>query len=260
MKFFWTKTGDSLDVEVIHPELAEHWFNNLPSKTFNSKNDRFPYASVERLRDGIETINNTFKHKLNIDIFDYKEFKLDQRFLNKVHRDWAQVQQDNLNITRLLNMMGGDLLIKFYDINDAFHDIENSCSIQYIDESCDIQFKNQMPGLGNHERFLTHGRNQLELEYWSVGRSDYDAWQTADDIAFIENYQLLPFSMDVELIKPYDRPFPQGYVKWMEDQGKSPVGSHLPLGNFKNYKESVADLYDIFFRNNKIEQKVGLSL
>ena len=260
MKFFWTKTGDSLDVEVSNTELAEHWFNHLPSKTFIPKNDRFPYASVERIRDGIETINNTLKQKLDIDVFDYKEFKLDQRFLNKVHRDWAQVQQDNPNLTRLLYMMDSDLLRKFYDINDQFHDIEDECTIQYVDESSDKQFKHQMPGLGDHERFLTHGRNQLALEYWSIGRSDYDAWHQADDIAFVDNFQMLPFSMDVTLIKPFDRPYPQEYVKWMEHQGKRPVGSHLPLGNFKDYKDGVADLYDIFFRNNQIEQKVGLSL
>ena len=33
--------------------------------------------------------------------------------------------------------------------------------------------------------------------------------------------------------------------------GKKPIGSYLPIGNFTGYKDSVGDLYNIFFRNSK---------
>lgn len=260
MKLIWTKTGDQLDIDVSHPELAEHWFEQLPSHSFKIKNDRFPYDAIQRLRTVLIEINELLISKFRIRIFDYGEFKLDQNFLNKVHRDWATVQQQNPNLTKVLDSMGDKHLEKFYDINDVFHDIETGCKIEYVEQSSDTLFKYQMPGIKNPERFLVHGRSQLELQYWSIGRDDYDAWSHGDDVAFIDNFTQLPFAFEVYLNKPFVAPFPETYVKWMQDRNRTPVGSHMQLGNFKGYTDSVADLYEIFIKNNKVDQKIKITL
>ena len=54
----------------------------------------------------------------------------------------------------------------------------------------------------------------------------------------------------------YPTEYPMEYVDWMNKQGKKPIGSYLPIGNFKGYKDSVGDVYSIFFRNSK--QKIIL--
>ena len=249
-----------MDIEVAHPELAEHWLAHLPSTNFNIGHDSIPYHAIDRLRSSIKDINQLLVSKFGIKIFDYGEVKLDQHFLNQVHRDWALVQEKNSNISRVIKMLDSGLLEKFYDINDAFHEIEDCSEVQYVEESSETQFKFQMPGIANPERFLVHGRSQIELQYWSIGRSDYDAWGQGDKIALIDNFTLLPFTFDVFLIKPFSRLPPPQYVEWMQERGKKPVGSHMPLGNFKHYLDSVGDLYEIFVRNNKVDQKVRLSL
>lgn len=260
MKLIWEKTGDSLDIDVMHPELIEHWIQHLPSANFKIKQDNIPYHAVDRLRTSIENINHLLKSKFDIRIFDYDQFKVDQRFLNKVHRDWASVQENNANISKVIDLFKGDHLREFYDINDAFHIIESSSKIKYVELGSDTNFKHQIPGIQNPERFLFNGQCQLELEYWSIGRTDYEAWLMSDDAALIDNNSQLPFTFDVFLCRPYEAPFPPEYVRWMRDRGKEPSGPTLPIGNFKNYLDSVGDLYELFIRNNKVDQTITLSL
>ena len=76
----------------------------------------------------------------------------------------------------------------------------------------------------------------------------------------ITNFDRLPYTFDVKLKKPYTSSYPEDYVQWMHQQGKKPIGSYLPIGNFKGYTESVGDLYQIFVKNNKIDQTVELVL
>ena len=45
----------------------------------------------------------------------------------------------------------------------------------------------------------------------------------------------------------------------MRDRGKAPVGSIMPIGNFVGYLDSVGDLYDVFIRNNTVDQRVTLT-
>jgi len=160
----------------------------------------------------------------------------------------------------VIDLFKGDHLQAFYDINDAFHIIEQGSKIRYVEQNSDTNFKHQIPGIKNPERFLFHGQCQLELQYWSIGRTDYEAWLKSDHVALIDNNTQLPFTFDVLLYKPYSAPFPPAYVKWMRDKGKEPVGPTLPIGNFKDYIDSVGDLYDVFIRNNKVDQTVTLSL
>ena len=260
MKLIWTQTGDSLDIDVMHPELIEHWVEHRPSPHFKIKQDKIPYHAVDRLQTSIKNINQLLKSKFDIRVFDYGEFKVDQHFLNQVHRDWAAVQEKNSNISKVIDLFKGDHLQAFYDINDAFHIIEQGSKIRYVEQNSDTNFKHQIPGIKNPERFLFHGQCQLELQYWSIGRTDYEAWLKSDHVALIDNNTQLPFTFDVLLYKPYSAPFPPAYVKWMRDKGKEPLGPTLPIGNFKDYIDSVGDLYDVFIRNNKVDQTVTLSL
>ena len=78
--------------------------------------------------------------------------------------------------------------------------------------------------------------------------------------SLITNFDRLPYTLDVKLKKPYTSTYPEDYVHWMHEQGKQPIGSYLPIGNFKGYTESVGDLYEIFVKNNKIDQTVELIL
>jgi hypothetical protein len=260
MKLIWDQTGDSLDIDVMHPELIEHWVQHLPSPHFKIKQDSIPYHAIDRLRTSIKNINQLLKSKFHISIFDYNEFKIDQDFLNQVHRDWATVQEKNANISGVLNLFKGDHLQEFYDINDTFHVIESNSKIKYVEAGSHTKFRHQIPGIKNPERFLFHGQCQLELEYWSIGRTDYEAWLMSDDVALIDNNSKLAFTFDVSLCKPYTAPFPTEYVKWMRDRGKEPLGPTLPIGNFKDYMDSVGDLYEVFIRNNKVDQTVTLEL
>jgi len=260
MKFIWTKTGDSLDVSTTNPELVEHWLGKLPSNRFTIKQDHFPYDSIDRLKESLPEVNAELKKRFNMDIFDYGEFKLEQGFLNRVHRDWATVQMEHLNLPNILHKMGGDLLSKFYDINDCFHHIEHRSHVKYEECHSGGDFKNLIPGLPNPERFLQHGTSHLRLEYWGLGRSDWESWLNHDDIAHIDNFTALPYTFDVMLRKPYTAPYPADYIKWMEQKGKTPSGSYLPIGNFSGYEDSVGDLYEIFVKNNKVEQSVELTL
>ena len=260
MKFVWTKTGDSLDVSTTNPELLEHWLGKLPSNKFTVKEDNFPYDSINRLQESLPVINEELKKRFNIDIFDYGKFELEQGFLNRVHRDWATVQMENKNLNSILHKMGGDLLPMFYDINDCFHKIEGGCHIRYEEIDSNGLFKNIIPGLPEPEKFLHHGMSHLRLEYWGLGRSDWEAWHTQDEVAHIDNFSSLPYTFDVMLRKPHTAPYPENYIKWMEQRGKSPSGSYLPIGNFKGYEDCVGDLYEIFEKNNKVAQSVELTL
>ena len=260
MKFIWTKTGDYLTVDISHPPLVEHWLNQLPSNRFIIKEDHIPYTSIDRLYDSISRINELFTSKLKIFVFDYKEITLDQNFLNCVHSDWATVHHNNPGLPNLLAKLGDEYLQLFYDINLAFHSLESHSKVKYVEQQSDTMFKHQVDSLDNICDYLHHGVSQLSLEYWSLGRDDYDAWIHGDTVAKITNFDKLPYTLDVKLKKPYTSTYPEDYVQWMHKQGKQPIGSYLPIGNFKGYTESVGNLYEIFVKNNKIEQTVELVL
>jgi len=260
MKFIWTKTGDYLTVDVTHLPLVEHWLEQLPSNKFKIKEDDFPYKSINRLQDSLAKVNELFKTKFNITTFDYDEVRLDQNFLNQVHRDWAQVHHDHPALPRLLDKMGNEWLDLFYDINLAFHKIESSCEIRYIEQSSETKFKHQLASLDNICDYLSHGISHLSLQYWSLGRDEYDAWLHSDEVAKITNFDRLPYTLDCLLKRPYNNEYPKDYIQWMKKQGKNPIGSYIPIGNFKDYKDSVGDLYEIFVKNNKVDQNIELIL
>ena len=256
MKLTWQTSGDSLDIEVTSEHLVHHWIDALPSNKFIPKEDNLPYKAVDRLHESIDKINKLFIEKFDIHTFDYEEILLDQSFLNKVHRDWADVQIQHSSLVLLLEKMGEEWLQLFYDINLSFHDIEHECHIKYVQEDSNTLFTHQIEGLTNMEDYLRHGKSQIYLEYWSLGRDDYNAWQHGDTDALISNFGKLPFAFDITLQRPYTSEYPREYVDWMNKQGKKPIGSYLPIGNFKGYRNSVGDLYSIFFRNSK--QKIIL--
>lgn len=260
MKFIWTNTGDFLEVEVTHLPLVEHWIEQLPSNKFVIKQDGIPYKSIDRLYKCIAEINHLFCTKLKIEIFDYEQVKLDQNFLNQLHKDWAMVHAENPGLPKFLEKLGQDWLGMFYDINLAFHELESNSNIRYIEENSKTFFKHQLDSLPNICDYLEHGRSQLSLQYWSLGRDEYDAWLHNDTVAKITNFDKLPYTLDVKLKKPYTSTYPKEYIQWMQKKGKEPIGSYLPIGNFKGYTESVGNLYEIFVKNNKIDQTIELIL
>ena len=83
-----------------------HWIDALPSNKFITKEDNLPYKAVDRLHESIDKINKLFIEKFKIHTFDYEEILLDQSFLNKVHRDWADVQIQHSGLVLLLEKMG----------------------------------------------------------------------------------------------------------------------------------------------------------
>lgn len=257
MKFTWSKSGDSLEVVCKHNSLVQYWIEQLPSNKFIVKEDKFPYKSFDRLQESINKVNMFLKSKLTIDCFDYDEIVWNKTFLNQVHRDWADIQIKFKNLPIMLEQVG--LLSEFYDINLAFHKIETSCKIKYVEQSSNTEFKHQIPGPPNVEQYLEHGRSQLSLEYWGLGRDNYNAWQMCDEVAYIDNFSMLPFTLDVNILKPYNSEYPIEYIQHMNDLSLSPVGSYMPIGSFKNY-ENIGGLYDIFLRNNKIDQTVILEI
>jgi len=260
MKFVWTKSGDYLDVDVESISLVEHWLDVLPSNKFIIKEDKFPYESFTRLEKCIHEINNLFKSKFHTTIFDYNQFEFNQDFLNKMHRSWADIQIEKPALPLLLEKMGTDYLQMYYDINESFHSIESRCRIKYVEQDSNTIFTHQLESLPDITKYAKHGRSQLYLDYWSLGRTDFDAWQFSDNVGKITNFDKLPYTLDVSIKKPYNSKYPESYIQWMKQQGKDPIGSYLPIGNFSNYTESVYDLYEIFLFNNKIEQTVELVL
>lgn len=258
MKFIWTKTGDYLEVDVNSPELLHHWLTELPSNRFDLRDDMFPYSSIEKFKTSMEVIGRVFKERFRIDTFDHK-IPMDHSSLNKLHRTWADIQLQYPSLPIILQKMSDDILTHFYDINLAFHEIEHGCRVSYVEQHSKGVFRHQLPGIEDPERFLSHGYSHIRLEYWGLGRSDYDSWKHNDRDAFIDNFSCLPPSIDVGLTqKPHVAPFPADYVRWMKDQGKTPVGSYMPIGNFRNYTESMGNLIDLFSRNNKIKQHIEL--
>lgn len=253
MKFVWKKSGDSLDVNITNPVVVEYWLSNLDSTYFSVKEDSIPYEKFKSFSKSLDLVNDFLVNKLNIHILNYEKIVWDQDWLNQVHADWATLQYENVNLPTLLQKLNPELLDHLYNINLSFHYFETHCNVRYIEKNSDKQFKHQMPGLNDIEKYLQHGKSHLYLPYWGLGRDYYDAWLTNDTVAHIDNFSKLPYVFDVRLTKPYTNKYPDEYIKWMQDRNLKPIGSYLPIGNFDKYQDNTGNLYELFLRNKGSE-------
>jgi len=271
MKITWEQTGDDLDIDLYYPDLMEYWKSNI----FDEENNEHSLGvceysdkiikNADLLLESVNRINELFLEVFQLDAFNFKEFILDQRFLNKLHATWKVVQLNNPVIIPYLESLGGDWIETFYNINTVFHTFESKFCVHYSKVTLRNKKTEQIETpehiLKNIHNYTKNGIFQVYFDYRSLGRSDFDAWNYSDNIdlscAVINNYTSLPYGLTFLLHRPYVTPYPEKYITEMKENGrKHIVGDIIPVGNFIGYEDSVKDLYDIFYRNITKDQKM----
>jgi hypothetical protein len=143
-----------------------------------------------------------------------------------------------------MNQMGVD----FDAINRLTHEIESS-------DHALLEFDNvantkplEINAMDYVDSF-SYDQCHVRIEYANLGRTTFDAWHNDGDLTELNNYSSIQFNIAVQLAKPH-RVLPSPtYIEWCNQKNLQPLPGAIPLGNFSNYKDRLADLRQVVYRN-----------
>lgn len=193
LRLYWTKTGDYITLDVLHPELVIFWLDKLQDRPLRLSKSPPDIQPQEILRS-IDMVNPVLA-KCHLPIFDVGD-PLDQRYLNNLHRCWVKIQHNRPSISLLMDKMG---IRKIFDnINESIHVVEAAFDVEY--GTC--PFDHVVNPFGT--RFLTFDRHNVEIEYGNLGRSTFNKWEVLDDVHDVDtnDYTHLAFKVKLNVQRP----------------------------------------------------------
>lgn len=254
MQLVWSTSGDSIDIEIANKQLIDYWFEQLTAaknNNFNLVANSINHDALTQLSITLTEINRLIS---KIGITDFKEFEnqnlIDQTILNRLHETWVKSHYTHPKLVKFIVL--ADKLKEWNDINSLIHTIETSFNISYTNSSkLSWQVLNPFgPDI------LTSDVYQIELEFQNLGRSTWDKWKNFDNNIHdldTNNFTHIGGQVDIKLIRPMQSTLPLEYIKWCADHQTPAYGYRLPIGNFKDYKEKLTKIRQLFVKNTQHE-------
>lgn len=239
LKVFWIKTGDYIDLDVLHPELVEFWLDKVADCELKLTRQP-PNVTGQEILSSINIINPLLI-KLRLPTFDLGD-PLDQGYLNKLHRDWVKLQQNHPNIAVLMDKLA--LRKEFDSVNELIHETEQPFSVEYET----LPIKHAVNPFGT--RYLTFDKNNFEIEYSNLGRSTFNKWLVLDENVHdtdTNDYTHIGTRLKINVERPVTN-------KPLVDA----VGDRLPIGSCVHTVDDLSMLRKLVLRNAQ-EQDNGIS-
>jgi hypothetical protein len=248
MKLVFEKSGDFLSLGFFHNPLTDKWFESLQEQKATRFCVREQYPMPIQLgKEVLETLHaiNAKLPAFHLEPFEISADRiLDQRYMEQVHCHWQQLSRQHPRLRQILNQLGVD----FDRINRNTHEIE------FYDHSL-LEFDNLTNTLPlainslDYADCFSYDQCHLRIEYANIGRTTFDAWHYDGDLSEIDNFSTIQFNIAMQLIKPH-RVLPSPtYIEWCNKNKLQPLPGAIPLGNFSNYTEQLADLRQVVYRN-----------
>jgi hypothetical protein len=250
MKLVWSQTGDSLDLDLDNPVVAEYWVDQL---TRDQKNQfvctEVNIPNTQELVDALTAVNAVLE-KIKLDpLMDPACDWINQDNLNILHERWVKIQYKHKNIVNLISKFPNNVIEQFHNVNLLIHKIENPIKASYIN---DQRVTWQTPNIFGPE-IAKFGVWQAEIHYQNLGRSNYEKWKNYDSNLIdtdTNNFTHIGGLVYFNIGHPVLQSPPANYVEYCQQHNISPYGNKLPLGNFKI---SITDLRHIFNKNVNIK-------
>lgn len=250
MKLLWSQTGDSLEIDLINPEVIEYWFSQInrdQKNQFTCVQATFP--DTQLLVDTLDAVNTVLGKIKLPPLMDSNLDWNNQNNLNSLHERWVKLQHTHKNIVNLLLKMPDSIVEKFYAVNMLLHQTEKKITIDYKN-SPNIVW--QTPNIFGPE-ILKFGIYQAELKYQNLGRSSYEKWKNYDnniEDTDTNNFTHIGGLVRFNIVHPIEQNPPINYIEYCQQHNIRPYGDKLPLGNFKI---SITELRHLFKKNVNIE-------
>jgi hypothetical protein len=250
MKLTWSQTGDSLEIDVVNPEVIEYWvdqINHDQKNQFICTDSVFP--DTQPLVDAL-TATNTVLEKFKLGpLMDPTLDWYDQNNLNLLHERWVKLQHKHKNIVRVITGLPNNIIKQFHAVNELIHKIEKMITVKYINDEV-IAW--QTPNIFGPE-ILMFGTWQAEIRYQNLGRSNYEKWKNYDGNIIdtdTNNFTHIGGMVNFNIERPTIQLPPINYVEYCQQHNISSYGNKLPLGNFKI---AITELRHIFNKNVNIK-------
>lgn len=301
MKFslIFDNSNDVLPFEVkYNHELFEFFVSKATQYNQNSfGNDLVLYKEVVKKLTHLQwalSETNSVLFDLIEKFFDSHtdlENYLDQKFLNKLHCDWALSHNHIINIDNLRfhsnqskSKLGNKLhnlypdeireehlapimekigyLYPFQEVNMGIHRLESAF------HKLNLEFKadNKWQVFDNPFKDVIITNNDLvnfSFGYTYVGRQYYNKFRyfdTLEDNQDHFNYEKLEFAFQLDLNKPETVPFSKEAVEWANEKKIRLVAEQIPIGNLVNLENNLFEYRKIIFRNSRDNNKAKIVL
>jgi hypothetical protein len=299
MKFslVFDKSGDTLPFEVqYNHELFEFFVNYTNQQSQNSfANDQEIYKTVDRKITHLHwatSKTNEVLHSLIGKSFDQHtnlENYLDQKFLNKLHSDWAFSHQHVVNIDhlrfsnntdlartgcRLHELYSNDIrdikttealeklgyLYPFQEVNMGIHNLESSFrKIEFKADDKWAVFTNPYVDTMISNNDIVN----FSFGYTYVGRQYYNKFRYFDcELSCPDhyNYETLEFAFQVNLSMPETIPFSKEATQWAREKNIKLVAEQIPIANVVNLDNKLFEYRKMLYRNSRDNNRAQIIL
>ena len=302
MKFslVFDTSGDELPFEVVHNhDLFEFFVNKTIEEGQNSffNNNRTIARHLDQrltqLHWSISKTNEVL-YDLTEDSFEQHtdlENYLDQRFLNKTHRDWVFSQSHIIDIDQLRYSANpskaklGNLLHDVYP--DEIRKVKLAAALEklgYIYPYEEVNLNvHRLEGsfVKSNLEFIADGKWQVfdnpfvdtmvsnndivnfSFGYTYVGRQYYNKFYNFDTELENEdhyNYEQLEFAFQLNLLKPQTIPYSKEFVSWATEKNVRMISDQLPIANLVDIENKLFDYRRILYRNSRDNNRAKIFL
>jgi hypothetical protein len=261
MKIIWNSTGDFLNLDPTHQELAEYWINALNhdnKNNFHLSSTKFNPAWLSDLRQHLTIINQHLTTKLKNNSFEcfINADLLDQQTLNQLHRTWVGVLENYPMVPALLKKIDPDSALHWDQINKKLHYIEKEIICSYHSFANFWEVDNIFG-----PQILNFNRAHIRLKFSQKGRSTFNKWLNQDfniNDTDTNNYFQIGAEVNINLNREIIQLPPTNYVDFCQETNIEVVGANLNLANFNNYELKLTEIRHILIRNILHENNTAL--
>lgn len=245
-KLVWTLTGDEIPLIPCNNELYEYFVSQLKLNKVNKYVAPWiDYSELMfNLNESYSVINLLLKNKIHCNTLDEVEPNwLDQKFLNRLHRNWVKLNQIHPNIAELLEKFQEGASRHWHRFNKLIHDMEES-----FDE---FQLVNDIKSFENiFDRDLTMiGIAGLRIDYSNLGRSTLNKWTLYDNGHEFDtnNFKEIYSELILSLARPRTHSIP---LEYNNDQL---LGDKIGLANFDRLEDNLLNYRQLVYKNFRLE-------
>ena len=222
----------------------------------------------------------------NTNLIDY----LDQRFLNRQHRDWVFSQQEIVDIDQLRfssistqSTIGWKLhdiypdeirkvkvaeilkhlgyIYPYEEVNMSVHNLESvfTKNIEYKSNAKWDVVENPY-----YDSFVSNNDIvNFSFGYTYVGRQYYDKWHYWD--TKLENndhynYETLEWAFQINLDRPQTIPYSQEFLDWCSTYNVPAVAPQIPIGNIVDLEDNLRKYRTMIYNNSKNNNECFLEI
>jgi hypothetical protein len=246
MRIIWNITGDSIDLDILLPEVFEYYLEHQANQFYVTN----PYdhrSKMDELLHNIDIIN-TYLVKLKQDVIQ-PPAGYSQTDLGRIHAQWVSLHKKYPRIDYVCKRFDDAATIVFYDTNKIIHALEESF-VAVVDNRSGKDVPNPF---GNH--IFSWGNSNIQVEFANLGRTTFNRYLNFATTEWEDtnNFEELWGKLRINLNRPYDQSVPKQYKDWCRENKEQPVGEKILLANFRDLEKNLSTYRQMWVNNMALD-------